>query len=353
MMDKLGMSLVLTCYNQQEYVREAILSVFAQKYEGPMQLVIVDDASTDDSVRIIEETVQEYGAGWDVEIVKLKQNLGVAGATDAGWAKAKHDWILMVDGDDVQMPERCRLLAEAVHKHPDVIQVSFAMKCIDEQGHEFNTLSYGVMRYDQSPNELYIGTPAENKENLFGSNSGRIRCVGAAFSRIVKDAWGPLCQDETENLRFEQDPTLAFRAALMGPVLGWRNIGLAYRMHSSNLSNFRLTPGVAGIMQFERHQEKYQSFHAASIVCMLRDLERARHNPTLTNWPSELLEQAKEKLEQELSGCQLRSMWWSVSYLERLRRSVFDWKRFRHSGTSLLRLLPFRLFCLLKYWRKR
>ena len=86
--------MVLTCYNQQEYVREAILSVFAQKYEGPMQLVIVDDASTDDSVRIIEESVQEYGAGWDVEIVRLKQNLGVAGATDAGWAKAKHDCLL-------------------------------------------------------------------------------------------------------------------------------------------------------------------------------------------------------------------------------------------------------------------
>lgn len=176
---------------------------------------------------------------------------------------------------------------------------------------------------------------------------------GAAFSRIVKDAWGPLCQDETENLRFEQDPTLAFRAALMGPVLGWSNIGLAYRMHSSNLSNFRLMPGVAGIMQFERHQEKYQSFHAASVVCMLRDLERARRDSNLTNWPPDLLEDAKIKLEMELSGCQLRSMWWSVSYFERICRVLRNWRRFRQSGTSLLRLLPFRLFCLLKYWRKR
>lgn len=57
-----------------------------------MQLVIVDDASTDDSVRVIEETVRDYGQGWDVEIIKLEKNLGAAGATDAGWAKAKHEW---------------------------------------------------------------------------------------------------------------------------------------------------------------------------------------------------------------------------------------------------------------------
>lgn len=86
---------------------------------------------------------------------------------------------------------------------------------------------------------------------------------------------------------------------------------------------------------------------------MLRDLRRARNDRSLTNWTDDMLNRAEVCLENERNGCMIRNMWWSVSYLERLRRSVFDWKRFRHSGTSLLRLLPFRLFCLLKYWRKR
>lgn len=356
-MDKLGMSLVLTCYNRQKYVREAILSVFAQKYEGPMQLVIVDDASTDDSVRIIEETVQECGAGWDVEIVKLKQNLGVAGATDAGWAKAKYDWILIVDGDDVQLPNRCAMISEISRKYTDIGQISFAMKCIDEGGRCFGFVSYSKSSYEKCPDILLLDSPDLNYRNQLESRTleENIRSVGAgtAYNRKLYDKWGALCEGETARMRFEQDPTWAFRAALSMNVIGVKTPTVAYRTHDSNLSNVRLSPGVAGEMELERFQEKYQSFHAASIVCMLRDLERARHNPTLTNWPSELLEQAKEKLEQELAGCQLRSMWWSVSYLERLRRSVFDWKRFRHSGTSLLRLLPFRLFCLLKYWRKR
>ena len=353
MSKRLGMSLVLTCYNRQEYIKEAIMSVFAQDYDGPMQLVIVDDASTDDSVRIIEETVKEHGEGWDVEIVKLKQNLGVAGATDAGWAKAKYDWILMVDGDDVQLPERCRIVEETATKYPTVSQISCAMKYIDEGGGEFNVCSYGRMSYEASPEELLLDTPCLNWKNVMGFLPSDIRCVGAAFHRSIWDKWGPLCSDKTKGMRFEQDPTLAFRAALSGPIVGVRKFALCWRMHSSNLSNFRLAPGVEGIMQFERYQDKYQDFHASSVVCMLRDLERATHDETLTNWPPDLLEQTKEKLERELAGCQLRSMWWSISYFERCWRVMKNWRRFRQSGTSLLRLLPFRVFCLLKYWRKR
>lgn len=186
---------MLTCYNRQKYEREAILSVFAQKYEGPMQLVIVDDASTDDSVRIIEETVQQHGTGWDVEIVKLKQNLGVAGATDAGWAKAKHDWILIVDGDDIQHANRCSMIAELSERYPSLGQVSFSMRNIDKKGNPFGYASYGNMAYEDAPDELYIDSPMVNCRNHFGALEGvDIRSCGAAtaFHRNVWDMRG-LC----------------------------------------------------------------------------------------------------------------------------------------------------------------
>ena len=128
--------------------------------------------------------------------------------------------------------------------------------------------------------------------------------ASTAYSRRLWDIWGPLCIGETACLRFEQDPTWAFRCALSLAALGSKNIAVAYRSHASNLSNITLPPGVSGEMQSELFQEKYQSFHAASLVCMLRDLERARHDSTLTNWPPDLLEQAKVKLELELAGWQ-------------------------------------------------
>lgn len=164
-----GMSMVLTCYNRQEYIKEAILSVFNQEYDGPMQLVIVDDASTDDSVHIIEKTVQEHGVGRDVEIVKLNQNLGVAGATDAGWAKAKHDWILIVDGDDMQLPERCSMVERAARECPHVGQISFAVQNIDANGRCFGVSSYNRRAYSECEETLILDTPEEHFQIFLGS----------------------------------------------------------------------------------------------------------------------------------------------------------------------------------------
>ena len=86
-----GMSLVMTCYNTADYAREAILSCLKQNYAGPLQLVLVNDASTDNTIAIIKDTVANYGGESDIEIVDLPQNTGVSGATDAGWARTKYD----------------------------------------------------------------------------------------------------------------------------------------------------------------------------------------------------------------------------------------------------------------------
>ena len=114
MKQSIGISMVITCYNRANFIRESIISCIKQEYNGPLQIIVVDDASTDSSVEVIEATVHEFGAGRDIEIIRLPENRGVAGATDAGWAKAKHEWILIVDGDDIQDPLRCYYVNEAV-----------------------------------------------------------------------------------------------------------------------------------------------------------------------------------------------------------------------------------------------
>lgn len=188
--------------------------------------------------------------------MKLKQNLGVAGATDAGWAKAKYDWILIVGGDDVQLPNRCAMISEIAEKYTDIGQISFAMKCIDEDGRCFGFVSYSKSSYEQSPDFLLLDSPALNYRNQLEGYTleENIRSVGAgtAYNRRLYDKWGPLCEGETAEMRFEQDPTWALRAALSMNVIGVKTTTVAYRMHGSNLSNVRLGPGVAGVMESER-----------------------------------------------------------------------------------------------------
>ena len=123
-----GMSLVMTCYNTAPYAEAAILSCLQQEYRGPLQFVLVNDASTDNTLEVIKATVAAHGAGHDIEVVNLPQNMGVAGATDAGWARARYDWIIMIAGDDIQLPERCRRTAELIARFPEARKITLSAR---------------------------------------------------------------------------------------------------------------------------------------------------------------------------------------------------------------------------------
>lgn len=349
-----SMSLVITCYNKARFIKDALISCFRQEYEGPLQIIIVDDASTDDSVKIIDDTIAEHGKGLDIEVIKLQQNRGVAGATDAGWAKARHEWILMVDGDDIQHPLRCQHINDVISEHPDVLQISFCMKNIDINGKETNSSSYASgYRYENTPEESVLNTPLLNYQNWFGGLTGPgVRCLGAAFSRKIYDLWGPLCQGTTQNSRFEQDPVLAFRAGLLSYVVGNKQIALYYRSHNENLSNITLQSGYKGIVQYERFQDNYQAFHAESLRCILRDIEKASQDSRLTNWSPDLLQKAKNYFSKELAGCEMRDKWWQCNWFERLRRALYYHNKVHKKDKVWVRLLPFHVFCWLKYLQK-
>jgi len=92
-------SVVVTCFNLKTYIAQAIKSVMDQDYEGQIQLIVVDDRSTDGSPEIVGEI-----AG--VQLVRQAENGGVMLAMLSGIQHASHDVILFLDGDDVWHPEK-------------------------------------------------------------------------------------------------------------------------------------------------------------------------------------------------------------------------------------------------------
>ena len=353
-----GISMVITCYNRAQFIKESIISCIKQEYDGPKQIIIVDDASTDNSVEVIEETIHKFGDGQDIELIRLPENRGVAGATDAGWAKSKHEWILIVDGDDIQDPLRCYYVNEVVQAFPSAIQLAFCLQYINEFGKKGHYSSYAAgYDFETSPEQIIIDSPQKSYNNWFGElNQPRLKCVGAtlAFSRKLYDLWGSICQGETKDLRVEQDFVLGFRAALLSNIVGKKRVVLQYRIHSQNLSNIIRSDGFRGVIESELFQDtRYQAFRAASLQCMLRDIRWAKERRELTNWPIEMLEKAEITIRQELAGCEMRDKWWQCNWFERLRRALYYRNKVHKKDKVWIRLLPFRLFCLLKYLRKR
>jgi glycosyltransferase involved in cell wall biosynthesis len=92
-------SVVVTCFNCRDYVADAIRSV-AHQTLGDFDCVIVDDASTDDSAAVVQQTLEELNDP-RFRQVRLPKNVGQTGATRAGLAEVKAPFVCFLDSDDL------------------------------------------------------------------------------------------------------------------------------------------------------------------------------------------------------------------------------------------------------------
>jgi hypothetical protein len=105
-------SVVVAAYQVADVIGEALESLRAQTLP-PLEVIVCDDGSTDDLDGAL--------APWRDEIVLLrKENGGEASAKNAAAARARGDFIAILDADDVYLPERLAALADLARARPDL-----------------------------------------------------------------------------------------------------------------------------------------------------------------------------------------------------------------------------------------
>ncbi len=99
-------STVITSYNYGRYIREAIESVKKQSYR-PLECIVVDDASSDDSVAIVQDFLKENPNTEELSfrLVQMGKNSGQLAAFARGIKEAKGVFLNFLDADDVLFPE--------------------------------------------------------------------------------------------------------------------------------------------------------------------------------------------------------------------------------------------------------
>jgi glycosyltransferase involved in cell wall biosynthesis len=120
-------SVIVPLYGVEKFVAETVQSVLAQTYEN-FELILVDDGSPDRSVEICSRFK-------DPRIKILRQeNQGPAAARNLGIRHAKGDYIALLDGDDLWLPDKLMKHVEHLESAPEV-GVSFCRSAlIDEAG---------------------------------------------------------------------------------------------------------------------------------------------------------------------------------------------------------------------------
>ena len=109
-------SVILPVYNGERFLNEAIQSIIDQTFSD-FELIIIDDASSDSSIKIIRDFQQR-----DVRIRLLRneKNLGIAEATNIGIENSIGEFIALADQDDLNMPDRISRQVSFLNENPTI-----------------------------------------------------------------------------------------------------------------------------------------------------------------------------------------------------------------------------------------
>lgn len=344
----------MTCYNLEKYIAEAILSIFQQDYRGPMELIIVDDCSQDNSVAVIKETIAEHANGWDVTLVENERNLGVSGACDQGCKRAKYEWLVMADGDDIHSQNRCSLTAEIIARHPDAAMVMGSASHADKNGHVYGYQGYSWETYENLSAVSVLETSAERGESLMlpdGFPKWRFfgGCMALNREKTYTN-WGDLVK-EADGERFAQDPVFAIRAFLSGPVVAYREPACKYRSHETNMLNRSWEwEKLSAWFSMERHMQGFLRLSWRNVLSQLREVEAARQTPGMSDFSEAELNALHRYFTVFVAQYEILAHWWEYSWFKRLRIALHNPLPQNFRKWPIPRLLPFSLYVTLRWF---
>lgn len=117
-------SVIIPVYNAAEYLLESILSICNQTYLQ-LEIIVVDDASTDASVSIVQQISDSR-----IILVKNEINSGLAESVNKGIRLARGSYIARMDADDISLPARIQNQVKFLELNPEVGIVGTAMQSI-------------------------------------------------------------------------------------------------------------------------------------------------------------------------------------------------------------------------------
>lgn len=240
--DRPLVTLCITTYNQEQYVRDTVLSALAQAYD-PLQIVISDDSSSDRTWAIIESEVKQYkdnGGKHIVDINRNSVNLGIMANSQLAFGMAKGELIVACGGDDVSKPNRVeRIVEEWIRGGKRALAIYHGAWKIDAEGRCCGELG-----------EFYF------REGTLGAV--------AAYSRMLLDLFGPVSEQK----------------AAEDEVFGNRALIFDGRMYlRENLLKYRVGVGVSsGRDDYRRKQIRVlRDYKLCSIMQGYKDLGCVRH----------------------------------------------------------------------------
>lgn len=224
-------SIIMPVYNCDKYLSETIKSVKNQDYSN-WELIIVDDNSTDQSLKIIKEETQDIKQ--KVKIISLKKNIGVALARNLALGKANGNYIAYLDADDVWEKEK----------------LSKQLQFMKQNKIAFSYTAYSRIKEDGKFSRVVKAPKKTTYKDLLKSTIMLTSTIMVDISKIKKEKL------KMPNLRGSEDTQTWFNILKSDVVAYGLNENLAkYRIRKNSMSSNRFK-STLGIWVVYRKYEK-------------------------------------------------------------------------------------------------
>jgi teichuronic acid biosynthesis glycosyltransferase TuaG len=204
-------SIITPIYNSEEFIKKTIDSVLSQTYTN-WEMIIIDDCSTDNSIEIIENFIDN---NTKIKLIESKQNLGAAQARNTALEIANGRFIAFLDSDDIWHPDKLEKQVECMMKRKAPISFT-SYELINENGASKNHIIHSVEKLTQID---YL------KNTIIGFSTSMIdtQIVGNSFRMM--------------DIRTRQDTSLWITLLGKGFLAhGLDEVLVKYRIHSNSIS---------------------------------------------------------------------------------------------------------------------
>lgn len=251
MKEKPLVTFALLAYNQEKYIREAIKGALSQTYK-PLEIIISDDSSTDNTFEIIREMISEYDGLHKVIVRQNNINQGLIQHVNYITSIMKGEILVFAAGDDISIPNRTQKLVSKFVDNPKALLVHSDVTKITENGSDIGK---------GSPP---LGTKYEI-ENVTKSTGLYIGATGAV-RKVLPQYFGPITFENTY-----EDQIYGFRAVLIGEMEFIKEKLVKYRVNVGISSNSLIS--IKGL----KERRKLIAHRIDTFMQRKLDLNKSKH----------------------------------------------------------------------------
>ena len=228
-------SVIIPCYNVEEYIEECIDSDISQSYQN-IEIICIDNNSTDDTFKILKKSASKYD-----EIILLKEfSAGAPYARNKGLEVAKGEWIQFLDADDLILEDKIKGQIKLVSKDIGFVfspfkirqvngieSLSEKMNLIEDDFHLLITNNLGITSSNLYKKNLLVEIGGWNTQlNSSQETDLMFRLLKIDAKPLLDNRYETIIQKRIQGQISQQNPTNKWRTYIevRFSVLRWLKV---------------------------------------------------------------------------------------------------------------------------------